>query len=91
MNRRELFKGACTALAAAAIPIPASMIEAEMYGRSPLMDALPNLIQIQQDLVNRITNPPVCINPLGVIKPMSTKTQEEALFFVNKLIEDLDA
>ena len=88
MNRRELFKGLAAALAAAHIPFPAE--EHPAYGRSPLMDALPDLQylnRLRADLLNRIIHPPLIIHEDGTLEQMPTTAVEEALGYVNKLLD----
>lgn len=89
MNRRELFKGALAAIAAASIPIPTSIV---VYGRSPATDALEAirwLQKVQQELIDKICYPP-CVLVEHKVIPMSTEIQEEALLHVNRLLEDLN-
>lgn len=93
MNRRELFKGAIAALAAASIPIPDELV---VYGRSPFMDALPDmrvwqyLKKVQLDLAHKIANPPVVLDGHR-IRPVSTQVQEEAYRYISLLLEDPSA
>ena len=93
MNRRELFKGAIAALAAASIPFPFK--EDELFGRSPAMDALPDmriynyLLKSRNELLDKIINPPLMLDGYRVI-PLPTIAQEEALLHVNRLLEEFD-